>query len=62
MFTRKPRLRLGKFLISCAKRLLQQYRHFADIPVKRANRSDHAVLHDAVERMDIEVAQEKVAR
>jgi hypothetical protein len=31
MFTRKPRLRLGKIVISSAKRLLQHYRPTADI-------------------------------
>jgi hypothetical protein len=29
MFTRKPRLRLEKFAINAAKRLLQHNRHFA---------------------------------
>ena len=31
MFTRKPGLQLGKIVISSAKRLLQHYRHKADI-------------------------------
>jgi hypothetical protein len=32
MFIRKSRLQLGKFVIICAKRLLQQNRHLADKP------------------------------
>src|SRR5450759_5393432 len=36
IFTRKPRLQLGKFVIICAKRLLQQNRHLADNPVAPA--------------------------
>jgi hypothetical protein len=36
MFTRKPRLRLGKIVISSAKRLLQHNRHKADNPVAPA--------------------------
>jgi hypothetical protein len=32
IFTRKSRLQPGEFLVTSAKRLLQQYRHKADIP------------------------------
>jgi hypothetical protein len=31
IFTRKSRLQPGEFLATCAKRLLQQYRHFSHI-------------------------------
>ena len=37
MFTRKPRLRLGKIVISSAKRLLQHNRRIADNPTAAAN-------------------------
>jgi hypothetical protein len=32
VFTPKARLQPAEFLITCAKRLLQQYRHEADLP------------------------------
>src|SRR5712672_2860079 len=34
IFTRRSRLQPGDFLITSAKRLLQQYRHKADIPIR----------------------------
>jgi hypothetical protein len=34
IFTRKSRLQPGEFLITSAKRLLQQYRHKADIAMQ----------------------------
>jgi hypothetical protein len=37
IFTRKSRLQPGEFLISSAKRLLQQYRHLADIKLVVGN-------------------------
>src|SRR6266516_7911691 len=36
IFTRKSRLQPGEFLISSAKRLLQQYRHKADLATRLA--------------------------
>ena len=37
MFTRKPRLRLGKIVINSAKGLLQHNRHKADVRGALAN-------------------------
>ena len=34
IFTRKSRVQPGEFLITSAKRLLQQYRHEADVPAR----------------------------
>jgi len=47
MIIRLPRLQLGKFVISGAKRLLQQNRHKADVTARTAfvrywSNSEHA--------------------
>jgi hypothetical protein len=37
IFTQKSLLHPGEFLITCAKGLLQQYRHQPEVPVRAAN-------------------------
>jgi hypothetical protein len=61
IFTRKSRLQPGEFLITSAKRLLQQYRHKADMPnvslnVRFSNRPFRVKRFQTIQHYSVDVA------